>query len=80
MKYLAIFIIEETLYKYSVKGKGVISMSGYFVTNYNPYNVNNKFAFKGVTTDTTSQIKNVPQLTQQPDTVSFSTSDNRCLL
>ena len=47
-------------------------MSGYSVTNYNPYNVNNKLAFKGAT-DTTSQIKKVPQLTQQPDTVTFST-------
>ena len=46
-------------------------MSGYSVTNYNPYNVNNKLAFKGAT-DTTSQIKKVPQLTQQPDTVTFS--------
>lgn len=52
-------------------------MSGYSVTNYNPYNVNNNFAFKGITTDTTSQIKNVPQLTQQPDTVSFSTKNKK---
>lgn len=52
-------------------------MSGYSVTNYNPYNVNNNFAFKGVTTNTTSQIKNVPQLTQQPDTVSFSTKNKK---
>ena len=52
-------------------------MSGYSVTNYNPYNVNNNFAFKGVTTDTTSQIKNVPKLTQQPDTVSFSTKNKK---
>lgn len=51
-------------------------MSGYSVTNYNPYNVNNNFAFKGAT-DTTSQIKNVPQLTQQPDTVSFSTKNKK---
>lgn len=51
-------------------------MSGYSVTNYNPYNVNNNFAFKGAT-DTTSQIKNVPQLTQQPDTVTFNTKNKK---
>ena len=51
-------------------------MSGYSVTNYNPYNVNNNFAFKGAT-DTTSQIKNAPQLTQQPDTVTFNTKNKK---
>lgn len=51
-------------------------MSGYSVTNYNPYNVNNIFAFRGVT-NPTPQNKNVPQITQQPDTVSFSTKNKK---
>ena len=51
-------------------------MSDYFVTNFYPNNVNNNFAFRGVT-NPTPQNKNVPQITQQPDTVSFSTKNKK---
>ena len=51
-------------------------MSGYSVTNFYPNNVNNNFAFRGVT-NPTPQNKDVPQITQQPDTVSFSTKNKK---
>ena len=51
-------------------------MSDYFVTNFYPNNVNKNFAFRGVT-NPTPQNKNEPQITQQPDTVSFSTKNKK---
>lgn len=50
-------------------------MSGYSVTNYNPYKVNNNFAFRGATN--ASSYNNVPQITQQPDTVTLSTKNKK---
>lgn len=51
-------------------------MSGYSITDYNSYKVNNNFTFRSAT-NPSSQNNNVPQLTQQPDTVSLSNKNKK---
>lgn len=80
MKYLAIFIIEETLYKYSVKGKGII-MADLLVQNYNSGNFKYNVPVSttnGVNANATAEPKN-KLLEKQPQTDTVILSDKKTL-